>query len=391
MIKAGQDIIQELSVQLSLHNIEYDKLTALLANHPYFAFGQLLLAQQEQATSDIKANTQWKKTALYFNDTLWLQYLVNPEGRLIDQPEEVKNLPEENIATAAIQENAAASIIEATNTATKEEPEVIVETAIVPAQEVITDTRIEAEQLEPEIANEPELQVEKVVPEQNVEVIAVVEPAEESVPDTVLHTEIEAPQTKIELLIEPALVNEVIQPDNQPQEVTGQVDEDDLPLDEPEPQGELSVELSDHLSKLVEQQLQEFQKSINAEAPVADKPNPFHTIDYFASQGIKLLQGAQQQDQLANKVKSFTEWLKQMKRINQQPTDLGTDADTERIIENIAQTSNETKEVITETMAQVLAKQGKTAKAIQLYQKLSFLDPSKNIYFAAKIQELKDK
>jgi mevalonate pyrophosphate decarboxylase len=151
------------------------------------------------------------------------------------------------------------------------------------------------------------------------------------------------------------------------------------------------VELSDHLSKLVEQQLQEFQKTINSEAPVSDKPNPFHTIDYFASQGIKLLQGGQQQDQLANKVKSFTEWLKQMKRINQQPTDLGTDADTERIIENIAQTSNETKEVITETMAQVLAKQGKTAKAIQLYQKLSFLDPSKNIYFAAKIQELKDK
>ena len=96
-------------------------------------------------------------------------------------------------------------------------------------------------------------------------------------------------------------------------------------------------------------------------------------------------------DALGQKVKSFTEWLKQMKRVNEQPTDLGTDAETERIIEAIAQTSNETKDVITETMARVLAKQGKTDKAIQLYQKLSFLYPAKSTYFATQIQELKAK
>lgn len=391
MIKAGQDIIQELSVQLSLHNIEYDKLTTLVANHPYFAFGQLLLAQQEQAKNTKQASAQWQKTVLYFNDNLWLQYLVNPTGMLVSEATDIPTLPEEKITRETIQDNITTPVIEATITAIEEEPEVIVETAIEPEQDVTADTLIVPESVVTEMGNETEQPLETPIPEQKVEAISEVEPTLQSKPEDVLHTEITKPQSKIELLIEPALVNEVIQPETQPQEIAGQIDEDDLPLDEPEPEEELSVELSDHLSKLVEQQLQEFQKNINAEAPVADKPNPYHTIDYFASQGIKLLQGGQQQDQLANKVKSFTEWLKQMKRINQQPTDLGTDADTERIIENIAQTSNETKEVITETMAQVLAKQGKTAKAIQLYQKLSFLDPSKNIYFAAKIQELKDK
>jgi hypothetical protein len=40
-------------------------------------------------------------------------------------------------------------------------------------------------------------------------------------------------------------------------------------------------------------------------------------------------------------------------------------------------------------MAEVLGKQGRREKAIQLYQKLSFINPEKSVYFAAKIQQLK--
>jgi hypothetical protein len=40
-------------------------------------------------------------------------------------------------------------------------------------------------------------------------------------------------------------------------------------------------------------------------------------------------------------------------------------------------------------MAEVWKKQGNTAKAIDIYNKLSLLDPSKRVYFAAKIEELK--
>lgn len=42
-----------------------------------------------------------------------------------------------------------------------------------------------------------------------------------------------------------------------------------------------------------------------------------------------------------------------------------------------------------ETMAEVYIKQGKYSKAIDIYRKLSLLQPEKNIYFASKIEKLK--
>jgi hypothetical protein len=153
---------------------------------------------------------------------------------------------------------------------------------------------------------------------------------------------------------------------------------------------ESSDEEHEKLSKLVEQYLSEFKRPIddNGEVPIETKV--YHAIDYFASQGIKLDPRQIKHDMLGVKVKKFTDWLKQIKQANQNPTDLGTDTETEHLIEKIAQASNETKDIVTETMAKVLLKQGKTEKAVQLYKKLSFLDPSKSTYFAAKINELKD-
>jgi len=160
--------------------------------------------------------------------------------------------------------------------------------------------------------------------------------------------------------------------------------------DEPEIDEGVGEAEREKLSKLIEQHLSEFKKpvDINGDIPIATRV--YHAIDYFASQGIKLDARLLNQDMLGNKVKKFTDWLKQMKRANENPTDLGTDIETEHLIEKIAQTSNEAKDVITETMAEVLKKQGKKEKAIQLYQKLSFLNPSKSTYFAAKIDELKN-
>lgn len=151
----------------------------------------------------------------------------------------------------------------------------------------------------------------------------------------------------------------------------------------------ISSEEHEKLSKLIEQHLSEFKKPLEDNGEITIEARVYHTIDYFASQGIKLEPGKISQDMLGTKVKKFTDWLKQIKQTNQNPTDLGTDTETEHLIEKIAQTSNEAKDVVTETMAEVLLKQGKTEKAIQLYKKLSFLNPSKSTYFAAKINELK--
>lgn len=213
-----------------------------------------------------------------------------------------------------------------------------------------------------------------------------------SIPETPISEQIQS----TEVAAEPVAVTEEIAAvtalpqENTPEVVleSTEINEDDLPVDEYD--NTENTAITGNLSKLIEQHLSDYKKPVEGNGELIAKTNPFHTIDYFASQGIKFIAG-QQPDMLGNKVKSFTEWLKQMKRINQQPTDLGTDAETEHIIEAIAKTSNETKDVITETMASVLAKQGKIEKAIQLYQKLSFLDTAKSTYFAAKIQELKAK
>jgi hypothetical protein len=58
-------------------------------------------------------------------------------------------------------------------------------------------------------------------------------------------------------------------------------------------------------------------------------------------------------------------------------------------VQAMAEKSNAENEVLTEAMAEVFAQQGKAAKAIEVYEKLSLLNTAKSAYFAAKIQNLK--
>ncbi len=117
---------------------------------------------------------------------------------------------------------------------------------------------------------------------------------------------------------------------------------------------------------------------------------PLHTVDYFASQGIKLSQIENAgQDKLSLKLKSFTEWLKTMKRIH--PEKLETSPEqVQTVIQHIAENSNKSKEVLTEAIAEVFARQGLKHKAIDVYEKLSLQNPDKSAYFAAKISKLNE-
>ena len=115
---------------------------------------------------------------------------------------------------------------------------------------------------------------------------------------------------------------------------------------------------------------------------------PLHTVDYFASQGIRITEEPISNDKLGSQLKSFTEWLKSMKKIHTQNLS-ERDEQTDNKIRNIAETSNADTEVVTEAMAEVLVKQEKIEKAIEMYLKLSLNNPSKSAYFAAKIQSLK--
>jgi hypothetical protein len=115
---------------------------------------------------------------------------------------------------------------------------------------------------------------------------------------------------------------------------------------------------------------------------------PMHMVDYFASQGIKLSEEVQTADKLGKQLKSFTEWLKTMKKIPVE-NDAGNTANPDTNVQILAENSNTGTEVLTEAMAEVYASQGKIAKAIEIYQKLSLLNPAKSTYFAAKSENLK--
>lgn len=116
--------------------------------------------------------------------------------------------------------------------------------------------------------------------------------------------------------------------------------------------------------------------------------DPLHTVDYFASQGIKIPAEITEQDQLSIKLKSFTEWLRSMKRLH--PEKFQYTSESVREKEQIpVEAASPEDEVITEAMAEVYALQGLKEKAIGVYEKLSLLEPQKSDYFALRIKDLK--
>jgi hypothetical protein len=163
---------------------------------------------------------------------------------------------------------------------------------------------------------------------------------------------------------------------------------------QPEPLAEKVAEL-----KIITEETAIEQPSLKTElvSPSNDELlfEPFHTVDYFASQGIKFKEEEKPKDKFGLQLKSFTDWLKTMKRLpvseiaKAAEGNAGISAVAEKKVEELAEHSLTERTVLTEAMAEVWEKQGNTAKAIEVYTKLSLLDPSKSPYFAAKIERLK--
>jgi len=149
---------------------------------------------------------------------------------------------------------------------------------------------------------------------------------------------------------------------------------------------ESNNEIGDSISKTV------LQQTVNASTEIKEETlafEPYHTIDYFASQGIKFVQEINPDDKLGRQLKSFTEWLKVMKKLPQKTIEQNIDETTSETIETEAAQSLTGKEIVTEAMAEVLIKQGKTEEAAEVYRKLSLHNQDKSAYFAAKIEQLK--
>lgn len=151
-------------------------------------------------------------------------------------------------------------------------------------------------------------------------------------------------------------------------------------------------EAPEKLTNILSEQLAQFQEPIKEESlSFEHETHPMLQKDYFAEQGIEIDLSRIPQDKFTKQLRSFTAWLKVLKHADLEQKTPEIVEEQEKIITAIAEKANKAEDVITESMAEIWAKQGNKRKAIDTYSKLSFIFPEKSVYFASRIEQLKQK
>jgi len=158
-----------------------------------------------------------------------------------------------------------------------------------------------------------------------------------------------------------------------------------------EEQDASSEPMNDKVTNLISEQFAQFKEPIETielafEAEIVTAAN----ADYFA-QGIDIDLSSVPQDKFTQQLRSFTAWLKVLKQKEGIPIMEEIAEQNEKEIAAIAEKANTTADIITEAMAEIWLKQGNMRKAIDIYSKLSFIFPEKSVYFASRIEQLKQK
>ena len=366
-----------------------DYLTQVTKDHPYFSPAQFfLLSQSEKGTADYAK--QVAKTSLLFNNAYWLNFCLEEAERnnnnlvpapindhfteLIIHPiQEIASLENDQIteifeadnsndeAPAEINENIP---FNEPNFETTTENRVDLNT-VAEAETIIEATIIPEEMADKEVKKNPieEFQL-TAMPEAPDEIIIEEELNAEDNTTEIINQQEEQPAK--------TALHHATHFNNEESPLVNETEEEGIILDE-------------------EIEPMKFRLNIDTQNITEDTISfePLHTSDYFASLGIKLSNEIQPNDKLGKQLKSFTEWLKTMKKIHSDQLPQQT-AQAEITIQKLAENSNKEGEVVTESMAEVLVQQGKVKKALEVYKKLSLLDSTKSAYFAAKIDQLKE-
>lgn len=302
----------------TLESCNLAELQTLSELHPYSSAIQLLYAQKLQASSNADYQQQLQKTLLYYNNPLFIKYLIETEARPLVLPVDSTRVSTE--ASASEEPNAAEAYVET----------------------------------EPLIETQPEL------PQ------AATKPGVTEVPAAPTTDPVQEKEELLPLLFKQASTE-----------------------DEPDSLGEADAAPTEAEDDATLPPLPEFKFEPIDPAKAELSFTPYHTVDYFAAQGIKLGEEQNAGDRFGTQLKSFTSWLKQMKRLPGATAKGNISITEEKSIEQMAEQSLKGENADTEAMAQVWAKQGNTKKAIEIYKKLSLQIPAKSAYFAAKIDHLK--
>jgi hypothetical protein len=322
-----QALAQLLFSKRTIDECDVQEIHNLINKFPYYAPARFLLLEKLKSSGASEYQEQLAKTILYYHNPLEFQYLVDSGRFQVD-------ITYDTVANEKITE-------QQTNVTTP-----------IPV-EVLQDDHSEDETIAQEILETPEA-------------------AEINEEET---TEPEVENDPAELAVTPLSTDEIT-PDD--------IEIPDEQRHESEPtNAEASVQQAHSVFARITKEASLPSSGLSFE--------PYHAVDYFASQGIKLSQDEAGKDKFGKQLKSFTEWLKTMKRLPATQLAASIDSTSEHKVQHMAQDSIHESDVFTEAMAEVWLKQGNLEKAAEVYNKLSLIYPSKKAYFAAKIENLKRK
>ena len=363
-------------------------LTQVTDEHPYFSPAQFYLLLQTDKEA-FEYQQQAAKTAIHFNNPYWLQFQIQENSAMTTRP----------IAADSINEESSVSVSDLSY-----QPEIVVSDErdeeedftqgqpVVVADDLVEDYKEANLTTNEQIGNE-EIQTDTAASASQDHIETPGQEAEKLTNDheepvTSTFEEEASPSIPIEKQEDESAESNISAVENEKKDigVSAHFNNASEPLVN-------EAETEEELEALTEEEAQPLNFRLNIDTSGITEETiafePLHTTDYFASLGIRLSGEIKPNDKLGKQLKSFTEWLKTMKKIHsEQLPQQG--AQTDINIQQLAEQSNKEDAVLTEAMADVLLQQGKADKAIEVYKKLSLFNPSKSAYFAAKIDQLKE-
>jgi hypothetical protein len=334
-------LVKSLFKKESLEHCSLQEVQSFADSNPHFGAAQLLLTKKLKTEKPEQYNQQLQKTFLFFHNPLWVEQLMNDTGSatIIANPNTAINVEENEVSNNAAYEAMVEPLAQAP--ITTKAPELVTTNSSSPTaiNDIVTSDTT------------PQILEEINSPTKAPELTTTGSSTSTAIGDTV------AIDTRAEMLEEKNISTKAPETGNTELPAAGT------------PLLTLSPKLETGNSELTFE--------------------PYHTVDYFAALGIKLKQDEKPVDKFGQQVKSFTDWLKVLRKTPTSAIAQHINPVSEKKVEQMAQHSLTEKEIITEAMAEVWAKQGNTQKAIALYTKLSLQEPDKSVYFASLIEELK--
>lgn len=441
-------IVQHIFQQPDIKQVDESALERLVSSYPYFTAARLLLARKQYTVHKNLLSPAVKKAQQYSNNMHYFYRFVTTDEKSLAVAEPVvapvekeevlaftgqEAVPVE--ATVRVNEPVAEAITPVVAPETEVPPvtvaPIVAATPVAVAEDVIpvAETIVTAPVVVPEApvtaatVATPAPVIETPVPEAITEIPVVAAPVADPIPAFVTP---EAPvtaatiataqtanpvlETKIHVAVPKAPVVETPAPEAADSEEEITVTEDEViatpvqaaPVIEAPVQVAAPVEPAAAPAAEATDAIKIFPLDTTAPAEGSLTFQPLYSDDYFAYKRLKDPVNAELiSDKGAAEMKSFTSWLRDMKDTfaekaskkwyQEQMHRSYEDADPEvsAAVEKMAMSSiTLNNDIVSETLAEIWARQQQYQTAILIYQKLSLLNPNKSAYFAQKIKEL---